>query len=439
MKNILPLSLLTIVGTMAMAAENDLEKRVEALEYQSYENTLSWSGFFETRYDQVTFKPDAGEKTKMNLSRNLAGIDFKAKPLPNVSVFGRFMYSSVYNNFGPKTGTASNLGRPYEGNEVRVERLFLNYGVIEGLTLSVGRLPTLDGPPHHLYDGLSRQGSYLRQVYSSSLDGYALTYNIPLNSKSQTLAARLVYTPLSEITVANSATGAGVFNETPIYGQNPTTGASFPTGAVHSSTVPITSWMLDYSWDNPGFAQNVTAIYQGFKLTNFKVPFWSFDFEINSLYLEVKDIASLGLTFYESYTKTKLTNNGGVLDPTSGVTTGFGAYEKDAVLNGSVNITGLTYTLPVAAMKNPLIGYEMYSADKNSVQFESANRDPIGFYVQRGKGSHIFYTQPVNANIKLRLGLMDSKPEYEAGLVAGEHDKDKTKLSSLYANLRVDF
>ncbi|HYX36722.1 MAG TPA: DUF3373 family protein [Oligoflexus sp.] len=433
MKSFLPLVICTAMGSVALAAEGDLQKRVEALEYQGFENTLSWSGFFETRFDQVTFKPDVGDKSTMNLSRNLAGIDFRSKPLPNVSVFGRFTYSNVFNNLPTASGSGVNLGRTYASNEVVVERLFLNYGVIEGLTLSVGRLPTLDGPPTHIYDGLSRQGSYPRQVYSSALDGYALTYNIPLNSQTQSLSARLVYTPLSEITVTNSASGVGVFEKTEVK-----TPAGVGTGVFHNSTVPLTSWMLDYSWDNSGFAQNVSAIYQGFKFSDLKVPGWKADYMINSLYLEFKDIASTGLTVYESYTKTKLVNEGGVTLPTGG-SISFGANKADATIEGTINITGLVYTLPVAAMKNPLIGYEMYSADKNSVQFDAANRDAIGFYVQRGKGNHIFYTQPLNNIMKLRLGMMDSKPEYAPGLAAGEFAKTKDTTTAIYANLRTDF
>lgn len=437
MKNILPLVILSAAGNVALAADADLAKRVEALEYQSYENTLSWSGFFETRFDQVTFKPDAGKKLKMNLSRNLAGIDFKAKPLPNVSVFGRFTYSSVFNNFGTATGSSASLGRPYESNELRVERLFLNYAILDSLTFSAGRLPTLDGPPTHLLDGLSRQGSYPRQVYSSALEGYALTYNVPLGLQNQSLSARLVYTPLSNINVKNEASGVGVF--TPQEMQTQTATGAVPSGEYESTAVPLTSWMLDYSWDSVGFAQNLTAIYQGFKITGFNMtPDWKFDYSINALYLELNNIASLGLTVYESYAKTEVANKGGqIVGP--GAVVGIGANKADAKVDGATSITGVTYTLPVAAMNNPLIGYEMYSADKNSVQFETANRDPLGFYVQRGKGTHIFYTQPVNANIKLRVGVMDTKPKYEEGLPIGEVAETKDKTSSVYASLRTDF
>lgn len=437
MKNILPLVLLSAAGNAAFAADADLAKRVEALEYQSYENTLSWSGFFETRYDQVTFKPDGAAKTKMNLSRNLAGIDFKAKPLPNVSIFGRFTYSSVFNNFGTTSGSSTSLGRPYESNQLRVERLFLNYTILDGLTFSAGRLPTLDGPPTHLWDGLSRQGSYPRQVYSSALEGYALTYNVPLGFQNQSLSARFVYTPLSNIDVDNNATGAGVFSPSEIQTQTAT--GPVASGEFKNTAVPLTSWMLDYNWDGLGFAQSLNAIYQGFQIKGFQMsPDWKFDYTINALYLELNNIASLGLTVYESYAKTTLANIGG--QPVApGVTVGIGANKVDAKVEGATSITGVTYTLPVKALNNPLLGYEMYSGDKNSVQFETANRDPLGFYVQRGKGTHIFYTQPINANIKLRVGVMDSKPEYAAGLPIGEAAETKDKASSIYANLRTDF
>jgi hypothetical protein len=439
MKNILPLVLLSAAGNAAFAADADLAKRVEALEYQSYENTLSWSGFLESRYDSYTVKPSGGDKYTLNISRNLAALDFKAKPLPNVSVFGRIAYSNVFNNQTPSTSDPGS--RKYNSALASVERLFVNYGITDDLTFSVGRLPTLDGPPGHMHDGIPRQGSYPRQVYSAALDGYALTYKIPLPSETQNLSFRLVYTPLSHILVAGTGTGAIAYSRDEVTSTNLQTGAQDPTGSYSSSTTPLTSWMLDYNWDGAGFARTINLIYQGFMFKDYKLePTWKFDYSVNALYAEISDIASLGINFYEAYSKTKVVNEGGKVVVPNVVAVSLGANKLDATVEGSASITGITYTLPVNALKNPILGYEMYKGDKNSLQFDFGAKDPGGFYTMRGKGTHVFYTQPLNQNMRLRFGMMDYKHEYASGLpFRGESAANDDKMTSIYANLRTDF
>ncbi|HET9239689.1 MAG TPA: DUF3373 family protein [Oligoflexus sp.] len=441
MKNILPLILLSAAGNVALAADDDLAKRVDALEMAGYSSTLKWSGFMENRYDQYTRKESGQKDVRLNISSNLVGIDFSSSPLPNVTIFGRLTYSNVYNNQGGTT-VSNSEGRRYNSTLASFERLFLNYKVIEGLTLSAGRLPTLDGPPSHIYDGLPRQGSYPRQVYSTPLDGYAATYSYAF-SQTQSLSARLVYTPLSQIDIANNASGEKTYNKNDVPGST----------ALQNSQVPLSSWMLDYNLTGSAIARDITAIYQGFQFKDYKASeTWKFDYRVDAIYLEVQDIASIGLTAYASHIQTKFVNEGGLNIPIPGnpVIGGVGkAGELDATVKGKATIMGVHYQLPVEALKNPALGYETHSADKNSILFDFAARDPMAFYTQRGKGSHVYYSQPLNQAMKLRIGLMQTKPEYSRGYPVVinpatntfqfEPTKVDFKETSVYASLRTDF
>jgi hypothetical protein len=262
-----------------------------------------------------------------------------------------------------------------------------------------------------------------------------------LPSETQTLFARIVYTPLSHILVAGNGSGGITFNRDEIMSTDLQTGQQVATGDYSSSTTPLTSWMIDYNWDGPGFARNLNLIYQGFMFKDYKLePTWKFDYSVNALYAEINDIASLGITFYQSYSKTKVMNEGGKVVVPNVVAVSLGANKLDATVEGSASITGATYVLPVNAMKNPILGYEMYKGDKNSLQFDFGAKDPGGFYTMRGNGSHVFYTQPLNTNMRLRFGIMDYKPEYASGLpFRGEPAETDDTMKSIYANLRTDF
>ncbi len=437
---------LGMVTIQAYGQDKDLEKRVEALEFSSYSSTLKWSGFFETRFDNYVKKDDGQRDVHLILSRNLAGIDFSSEPTPDLSVFGRLVYSNIFNNQGAATVNNSE-GRRYNSTLASFERLFINYKVMKGLSLSVGRLPTLDGPPTNIYDGSARLGSYPRQVYSAPLDGYAATYQYQI-SETQNLAFRLVYSPLSQIAYSGEDTGEKNYGTKPVFGS--------AKGQIQNSQIPLTSWMLDYNVTGTAIARDITAIYQGFKFRDFKLgDDWKFDYQLDVIYLEFTDIAKLGLNVYTSQGQSTVTNEGGVsyTPPGSPVAIPLGSLMKQgelgATVKGKASITGLSYQVPGDMVKGLLIGYEMVQADKNALQFDFAAKDPQSFYTNRGKGTHVYLTKPLNQALKLRIGMMESKPEYEKGLGTNivpaqniflfEPQKVTYTEKSMYASLRADF
>ena len=156
------------------------------------------------RYDHFTVKGEDGTDSTLKLHRLKAGLNFRANPTSRLSLFGRLTTSKIVNNGGDIASSSQNTentgtqGRGYHTAQVFLERAFINYMILDKLVLTFGRLPTVDGPPKHVYSAQPRQGTYLALGYSTILDGYALTYNLDI-SASQSVSFRYIYTPMQTV------------------------------------------------------------------------------------------------------------------------------------------------------------------------------------------------------------------------------------------------
>ncbi len=417
-----------------------LEKRVDALEYASYANTVTWNGFFESRYDSVKIKPDGGTEDKFNLHRWLLGLDFKARPSDNLSFFGRVTASTLYNP-GAGEGSANNSSltgaRGYNDSVVRVERAFFNYEPIKNLSLTVGRLPTLDGPPNHLYDGLPRQGSYPKLIYAAILDGYALTYNLNVTD-NQNLAIRFVNSPFSIIRPEFGGDGVISYKRPKV--------STDPAGTEREDNdlVDISGAMLDYTATGTGIARNINVIVQYLGWQDFKFLSMKWDYSRYAIYFELEDIMNMGFNFYGGTLSTTNKTEGGLtvgVNPATGlpIQVGIMSNEADATVKGQGTLLGLGYRVPVAAVKNPLVGFESISSDKGYLIFDASVKEPFDFYGVRGSANQVYATFDLTPGLKLRVGQVSSNPKYESGLTVGEPKENKSKNSSFYANFRLDY
>lgn len=74
-----------------------------------------------------------------------------------------------------------------------IERAYIDYFFSSDMSLSIGKLPTMFGPPMHKSIGEQRLGSYPMQSYSVPLDGIALSKNFGDNKTRRML--KYIYTP----------------------------------------------------------------------------------------------------------------------------------------------------------------------------------------------------------------------------------------------------
>ncbi|RYZ85570.1 MAG: DUF3373 family protein [Proteobacteria bacterium] len=399
---------MALSGT-ALAAEKEksLEERVEALEFASYASSISWSGYFQTRYDYLTIKQDGQPDQHQVMHRLLGGIDFKANPHEKFSVFGRVAFGKFYNNnplgVPGTSGTFSGARRYADDGKAYIERFFINYTPIDWFTFTAGRLPTVDGPPRHILDGRPRLGTYPSQVYAVSLDGYALTFN-PKIGDNQSLSLRYVLSPLSFMQVSSTQNSVN----TNIYENIPT---GVP-GKENASVRDLNSWMADYSLTGTSVARNIGLVYQGLKFENLGItPALRMTVVKHAAYIELEDIAQIGLTAYVSYTTSDVKSKGALIVPgapfpISALTNAPNGSEK-----GHGVIGGLSYKLPVDALKTPSLGVEYVEGSKYYINFERTSDEAFSFYDVRGTAGQVYYLQPLLPGLTVRVGYQQAKPD----------------------------
>lgn len=111
---------------------------------------------------------------RLNMESSIAERVNVFASLESFSFFNDTFVSSLSNNIGSD-------GREYsKGTEKpRLIKAYFDWHLFPShFTFSAGRLPTTQGPPAHMPDGVERTGTYPVLAYSVPLDGFAGTLNI---------------------------------------------------------------------------------------------------------------------------------------------------------------------------------------------------------------------------------------------------------------------
>ena len=417
-----------------------LESRVSELEAQNLLNHFHFGGYFVFRFDAIEYQPD-GDAAKVNhsypLSMHLAlnvNVDISDE-LKFYSTFGMNKLANM-----AFTTDAVPVSADFQGSYVRfgssvyIDRAYLEYRPSSfPVAFSAGRLPTVDGPPSHLWDGEPRMGTYPMTWFSSIVDGLSLTLNLgKLLPEGHSLFIRGVYAPSGQFDVASP------------YKQVESGGTLYP------SHMPGGSVMVEYGIKDTVLADNATLILGYLDAGGWKVapnlfapptaPPLAGDYTMHFhnlvSYLELDQIAHSDLTlaalFVESITST---SGSTVIVPVN-----IPAVNAAPTVWGGSFLLSLRYQLPILALGRPLLGAEYLYSTRNTWPNNLASEDLTGFYSTRGRAFHVYYTQPITAGLKLRVGFRRQNIFGANDLPTGfGGDGTDDRLNTYYANLRLDF
>ena len=460
-----------------------IEDRVEALEYAGYENWFKFGGSLEYRFDSVereakkayttnTFAGDTvsvaqGQKDSVKHHKLYAELDISAQPSDKLSFYGRLATSKYFNTLNKGGGDYASeaaFGELSEGqgddnSRVFLERAFVNYNLMKSLTLSVGRLPTIDGAPKHMAQGRPMMGNYPNLAFAGVFDGMALTYAKNIGANMFKLKA--IYTPFNQRNV-------GV----------PSEKLTDNNGFEVDESVDVYSALLEYERQNLSWAKKVHFIYQYLKFDGLyaissgaatitdnmvagggsgqngviekrtTLSDAQLGLERHILNLEMYGLFNTGLNFGFSYmtgntkgsgaysVKVDSADVGGTNTTTVGTWYGSGNVDKD----GSAWIMNLSYN--IAQLNNAIFGFEYMDSEPDAFLYDSAAKNQAGFYTARGDSSmHFYWVQPVDRNFKIQLGYQEvnsKKTNLVGGYIGSDVPLDNT-TKAYYSSFQFFF
>lgn len=461
MKKKILLPVLTAAIAMGSTNAATIEERLSELELKQDMNILKFGGRFFSSYDNVQYQSRATNTAAytsdtLNLYRMQFSLNLDADVSQRIKFYGRYTTSKYFNHFHRNETTyvpapglpTQNL--PIESSVNRdlgitdsfdagpaafLERAYFNYSMNDYLTFSVGRLPTVDGPPLHWEDNVSREGTYAHLAYSNVLDGAAVTTNLSkLMPEGNNLSLRFILTPFSNVGGGNTAGSPASL--TLASGGKLKEYSSFYTG------------MVEYSLKGKSFgdilvlgqvlsAKDLVYLRATTAVSGFPGEVIA-DYKTYSLYTDITNIMNLGLDFSVTGFISE-TKNTSIVSAIGG-----GAFSavRNATHTGKAFLLTTRYNLPIAFLKNPNIGVEYINGDKYFNKADNVSKDVVGFYTTRGHGLHFYYTQPIETGLKMRIGYMQKTDKYARGFALGEQTPAKNvnnKADNIYAQIRLDF
>jgi len=453
-------------ATGAQASSKSIEDRVSELEANQMLNTFKFSGTFINRMDFIDKKVQDADCSTSGLANNSCDnlkynrmrlmLNINADVNDHLQFYSTLMASKSWNLFYKQgvelnnSATAnwfSDLGTVYNGTSqgVLLEKAYFDYSMKSlPVVFSLGRLPTIQGSPTHLWDGKARLGTYPKLAYSSVLDGAAVTFKA-LNSDTNKLALRVIYTPW--------AARNFYALQRPSYG---TAAMGYTSGPTETDNY---TFMIDYTnrgpmWDELNFIVQHMEM-NSWKLGNIDVNssgsaltlYSSIDvqkYAISSASLEINNLAHLGLDIGLSSVLVHIKAEGCIV-PNSALPCSHalakGFYDDSTSgtdTSGVVYLASLRYHVPVSILNNPFVGVEYQQGNRFASQIDFSREDLTGFYSNRGNGYHLYYAQPVDDNLTVRVGYMRQNQQYSTSLY-GIASEDKRNYNVGYVNARLDF
>lgn len=421
-----------------------LEERVAELEANSSLNIFSFSGAFQTRFDDimkakqtdpamVLGQPAAFDNKDLTYLRMKFQFNINANISKNIKFYSRLTADKHFNTFvtsgGPSTTSGAQLtsGNDYANPGVVLEKAYADFIIPDSnFVLSLGRLPTVDGQPQNYKDGRARMGTYPMLSYDTTLDGFALTYKVDeYLPKDNKLALRLIYTPFSQYNLGSSGY---------------TSSATQQTGAKLDTQVSTYAVQVDYLLDNMSWTDNMGVVLQNFQTGdlyyNSAAPGSTGPSSLNiavggaTLAVEMNGIAYTPWDLSLSYLASSVKSSGAM---------GLLGVGFDTNSSTSDTMTGGVFLLSTRyKLASWILGAEYLNGSKNGFYYAGNEEDLTNFYSTRGDAYHLYVTKKFTQNLSLRLGYMDQKYKWTSPALGAPVSSDRV-IQTGYANLRLDF
>lgn len=451
--------------------ENELEGRILDLELELAEKKiLDVSGRLQTLYKSFSTRDMGTEDEQLNLDLVISSLELSFNKVsdPNLKIYSTVGAKYFWNNnFQGRSDTEEGGAIEVKGSYLYLSRSYFDYfSDDKKYAISMGRLPTTNGPPVEKPLGKSRLGTYPVLLYSVPLDGVGVTFNMRnIFSMKNRMIARLIYSPFYNFDSFDERTSVGVIHDSSL---KTTSGEAFYANMETSGEVK--GW-FDYSLIVQGYhtrfgrpraraARGVaeTTCQSGGSAGGLcgatagpdgnQYEIYSDDNSMASIdalvfHFDLGNLKNTGLGLYGSLKKAKFTkkgdlsavlveqNNGGAASPGTslGEIGGF-LYNEDQ--ESTEYLLGAKYSF-----RRNSIGYEYLHRTLGAIPAAVQTYTFTEFYNVVGYAQHFYYNRKISNGMSFNLGYMHMmKESVLSGITYSSADY---RVDGYYANMLVNF
>lgn len=427
---------------------NKLEDKVLDLEINSLLSKILLSGTFRNSIEHYKTKNNMNGPNRNNSNVLISDLElnFASSLGDRVKFFSTLQASFLY---GDKVfiGNAPSYmtDEQIDGDSMRIIKAYADLSILpQLLTFSIGRLPTIKGPPAEYYVMDERLGTYPALAYSVPFDGLALSWDI---GNTFGLEDRLTFRTVYALNSKNSRSA-------PWDGKD-SISVTGNSGKIAQEDRFYTM-MVDYSGSYKKVVSKMNLIAQYYEgtlgraavtrshgLNNDTVNFYDMYSDDKNLgrvrglvsHVDFKNILNSKFDFYTTYAKYWYKKLGDISAKIVGTNTinSLGGYLYSEDEQGHRLLLGLRYNINELTS----VGGEYIESSKGALPSARFSIKKTDFYSFIGTGYHTYVSRHLyNNKVHILLGHYYSNYSNELNIKYVESDK---RISNIYSLLTLKF
>ncbi|MCP4350586.1 MAG: DUF3373 family protein [Desulfobacterales bacterium] len=360
--------------------DEEMSERLDTVETKSIVDKVVLSGEFRTRVNNYNFNDITDNEGKKNDTRTdelwsgRLRINLRSEITKDIIFHGRLSYYKFWGGTNyESTADTPDLyypGIPDDEGSLHVERAYIDY-FIPGAPFSItfGRLPTTDGPPHELRNNTTRKATWPMLCNDGEIDGIISNLSLEKLTGLKKSMFRIGYYKLSQNYQqykgldADDSRGGMISFETEIPGLK--NSLLWLSGDRIFEISPLTGFVFPAN-DQSGDSSDAGSMNK------------------YNIHLQFNNIKNSGFSWFGSYVYLDFDKPG---NP--------GGFLKNAD-NGYAFYLGLNYKLPFKQMKYPILGLEYNYGSEYWIPLTVAGGEHLNKLRVNGSASEFYYIQPVH-------------------------------------------
>jgi len=363
----------------------DMEERSDDIEASTLADKISWGLTMNQDADYISYKFTNGDVRSNVDFYSRVRLNMKSDFAENMQFFGRLSMVKDWGS-GFIEHQINNYSDVYEGRRtgssaVYMERAYVKWAIAKDsnlpMTLSVGRLPSSDGPSIQFKENTTRKSMVSALAFDGASDGIEFTLNTDHYLKLHGSKFKIGYSryiqdnttgePLSSSDTIKNTEVAGLFFQTKLGKNSP---SEFSISYVQAFD------LYNSQGQNMGDVGLITS------------------------YLEFPNLYKSGLTAFIHGVLSTAMPSGNI---TAGETLLGTAANSSKNINGWAVWAGVRYKFDAPEYNNPRVGFEFNHGSQNFISFTPGSNDNSEKLSTRGNVYEVYYTQPINRHAFVRL------------------------------------